>query len=559
MSYEQTLVSTEKQFLRQADSRKALGSTNERKQMSTKTTLKRIALVAVTALGFGTLSLVTTPAANALGASAATAISATDVTTARVGVAVTVPVTFTLPSSTVVGTDSILVLARVTSAPLNSASVDRAADGAGNGAVAATASSTNLNWSAGSSGSGSYGSVTTDTDNGTSSGSGDSRDNWSAANVYTTGSADTATTMTLNLTFTPDQAGTYQILIATGSNNGSYDTAAELVGLTTASAVQNLTSGTVNITTSGAPTTATLAAVTTGAPAGGSVGALYKVTLNGALTASEKIVLSSTSSTVTFKDHTGSALSVSSTLINTDFTNGVAYFTAQNSAAETATITATGGGLLSSAITSSTSFTTTTASNGSVTIGRVASTTSMGSDSANNTDTTTTMYSAARTTSAAQSVTLTGTAANVEYVRVTDTNGLVTGKALAKYDKVATIGSAGTVTFSATATLGAGKTVTYALPGSTSAAITTMVITGRASTVTTVTATNATRRAATGATESFVVTVKDQFGSAMADQTVTVTVSGRNPLRQALLTQQTLPVRLLTPLQILELQERQIL
>jgi len=273
MSYEQPLV--RRVDLRQADSGKALGSTfNERKQMSTKTTLKRIALVAVSALGFGTLSLVTSPAANALGASAATAISASDVTTARVGVAVTFPVTFTLPSSTVVGTDSILVLARVTSSPANSASVERAADGAGNGAVAATASSTNLNWSAGSSGSGSYGSVTSDTDNSVSGSVVTTGvENWAAANVYTTGSADTATTMTLNLTFTPDQAGTYQILIATGSNSGSYDTAAELVALTTAAVVQNLTTGTVNITTAGAPTTATLAAVTTGAPKAGSVGA----------------------------------------------------------------------------------------------------------------------------------------------------------------------------------------------------------------------------------------------------------------------------------------------
>jgi len=54
---EQTLISDEKAFLSQADSKKAFGSTSfERKQMSTKTTLKRIALVAVSALGFGLLS-----------------------------------------------------------------------------------------------------------------------------------------------------------------------------------------------------------------------------------------------------------------------------------------------------------------------------------------------------------------------------------------------------------------------------------------------------------------------------------------------------------------------
>ena len=42
--------------LYQADLGKSSGSTNERKQMSTKTTLKRIALVAVSALGFGLMS-----------------------------------------------------------------------------------------------------------------------------------------------------------------------------------------------------------------------------------------------------------------------------------------------------------------------------------------------------------------------------------------------------------------------------------------------------------------------------------------------------------------------
>ena len=44
--------------LYQADFGKYSGSTNERKQMSTKTTLKRIALVAVSALGFGLMSSV---------------------------------------------------------------------------------------------------------------------------------------------------------------------------------------------------------------------------------------------------------------------------------------------------------------------------------------------------------------------------------------------------------------------------------------------------------------------------------------------------------------------
>ena len=71
---EQTLISDEKAFSRQADPKKAFGSTfNERKQMSTKTSIKRIALVAVSALGFGLLSLV--PASGATGASQAATLT----------------------------------------------------------------------------------------------------------------------------------------------------------------------------------------------------------------------------------------------------------------------------------------------------------------------------------------------------------------------------------------------------------------------------------------------------------------------------------------------------
>ena len=59
-----TLITYERALTAQADLRKFRGSTIERKQMSTKTTFKRVALVAVAALGFGMLSVV---AANAVG------------------------------------------------------------------------------------------------------------------------------------------------------------------------------------------------------------------------------------------------------------------------------------------------------------------------------------------------------------------------------------------------------------------------------------------------------------------------------------------------------------
>jgi len=61
---EQTLISDEKAFSRRAGREKVFRSTiNERKQMSTKTSIKRIALVAVSALGFGLLSVMPAKAA----------------------------------------------------------------------------------------------------------------------------------------------------------------------------------------------------------------------------------------------------------------------------------------------------------------------------------------------------------------------------------------------------------------------------------------------------------------------------------------------------------------
>jgi hypothetical protein len=58
-----TLITYERALEAQAELRKFRGSTIERKQMSTKTTFKRVALVAVAALGFGTLSVAPSQAA----------------------------------------------------------------------------------------------------------------------------------------------------------------------------------------------------------------------------------------------------------------------------------------------------------------------------------------------------------------------------------------------------------------------------------------------------------------------------------------------------------------
>jgi len=96
MTYEKALIS-------QAELRIVRGSTNERKQMSTKTLRKRIALVAVSALGFGLISVAPSNAAATAASislnkgtitAGAESISATitgAATTASIGIRVTTP------------------------------------------------------------------------------------------------------------------------------------------------------------------------------------------------------------------------------------------------------------------------------------------------------------------------------------------------------------------------------------------------------------------------------------------------------------------------------------
>jgi hypothetical protein len=326
--------------------------------MSTKTTFKRIALVAVAALGMGVLTSVAPASAGQITPST---ISFGTATNLRAGVAGSVNVTFALPAGAATG-DTFTVLARVTSAPATSFATKKSAV-PGTDAISSTAASASngIWWSKAASGSGSYGDFGTDSDGSSdnstnlynTAGTGsDGVNDWTTVTGYELAADDSKTSMSLTLNFKPDASGSYNILVVLGtSSNASYDVASELNGATSTNLTTNLTSSVATFTTGSSPTTATLAAVTTGAPKGGTVGALWKITLDGGLGTSETIKLTSNSSTVTFKNYTGASALTNSTLVASDFVAGVAYFTVQNSVAETATITATGTGLLSSAVT----------------------------------------------------------------------------------------------------------------------------------------------------------------------------------------------------------------
>lgn len=107
MSYESALFS-------QAEPRIVRGSTIERKQMSTKTTIKRIALVSVAALSLGVLSVAPSNAAAQLDS---LAVSATSTTQVAGSTAATTEVVVTASLAGKKGVDTITVTATIVSGP----------------------------------------------------------------------------------------------------------------------------------------------------------------------------------------------------------------------------------------------------------------------------------------------------------------------------------------------------------------------------------------------------------------------------------------------------------
>ena len=112
------LMSYEKELLTRADLRIVRGSTIERKQMSTKTTFKRIALVTVAALGFGVMSVVPSNAATS-----ADVLTISSATASMKDSETSTATTATLAFFGDAATDSMTVSAFVTSSPSGSTAV----------------------------------------------------------------------------------------------------------------------------------------------------------------------------------------------------------------------------------------------------------------------------------------------------------------------------------------------------------------------------------------------------------------------------------------------------
>ena len=515
--------------LYQADSGKALESTFiERKQMSTKTTLKRIALVAVSALGFGLMNVIVVAPASATPREA-TAITVGTVPTCRTAALCSIPVTFNLPAATVVNTDSFTVVAKVTAAPAASNSVGAAASGSVSAVTSTVASDANMLWSKPSSGSGSNGSVNAGIYNAAGA---TSANNWAHSASYTTGTGDLAGQVTLNFKFKADASGTYTILFAAVPVT-STETLAATGAIAT---LAGYTSASASVVTGSAPTTVTLTNTGGGTAATsvtGSSGALLKIS-GAVLAGAESITLTGSTTTIGFND---------SVLTASDFSNGTAYVNVTNSAAETASVTASQSGTLTGMTASSLAITWAAPST------QVAPT--VGFSSTDTTDyaggTIAGVDNVVQVSTTRTTQTLRVTLASQEdattdfktFVNITDVSAKISGQSTLSWSRLVTIAAGDTYAdLTLTATLLNGQEW-YGTLYTTSTSADTAGTEGATRTATTAaiyptdggvrsSSTITAVRAATGSTSTYFARITDQFTGGMSGESVTVTLVGRN-------------------------------
>ena len=480
----------------QADLEKSSGSTNERKQMSTKTTLKRIALVAVSALGFGLLSVMPAKAADESGNIDSISVSAAF--NPRVGESATITAVLTDNAAGIAASDTVRIGARFLTdggKPVGSSST--LAVGIFNHAATASTAA---------------GSITTT----------------QGADVRLSGSTNgtgyTTATIYNAVNFEPDVAGTYKLLVWVDSDANNSFTAGEK-------------SASVTLTTTGSPTSVVLTKVSSGNPAistgAWDTGALYSVEVKNAsgrtrLTADEAISLTSSISTTTFKDEDNST--AATTVAYDDiYDNGLYYFYAVSTAAakSTPTITVTAnGGEIAAGVSASLATT--------FDLPVVAATLSTISDAtATNTDgLASTLATDAFDVAPLSAVSLRAvgdTADEVVAAEITDTDGDLSGVFGAVYTQVAVVGAS--TTFYATfsfggANLQAGHTWAADITDDSAAKTLTATAVTRAADATTVAPSSI--RVVKGSAITFSGTTTDQYDAAIAGATVSWSVSGAN-------------------------------
>jgi hypothetical protein len=483
------LIPYEQAFFVPAAIKKSLIATKERKQMSTKTSFKRIALVAVSALGFGLMS--TVPANAGDGDAAVTAVSAGTPGIARVGVTSgTTTITLTVPAATA----DIDLTAQITSAP-------------------STSTAAVLSVAAGTATGGSFADTATKTASALAAPLNDATgvaiaDGFSAP-------AAPATTATVTVSLRADVAGTYTILVAAG-------------GSATTGYAAGMKSASYSVTTRGAPTSMSISnvgQVVENAAAG--FGVNTQVTLKDAdgnatiLGNLEAIDVASSNTTTT--DVTNCAGVALATLASPSAT-GVYSLCVEDdtiAASGTAVITFTGAGTLPATFTSNTTVT-------------VVNTTAA--------------PAAAQTLTSATGYALNG---GVYYTAAKTSHGFTYAEAVAADSTFGVeVNQTGTgardyatsvVVPAADDTVDFSVATTFSSTGITSLAVN---MTGRAAVTITREAAVANKIAIegqssvlvpTGSTVPMTVSIKDQFGNAVANTAITVVATGRTAIASTVL------------------------
>jgi trimeric autotransporter adhesin len=510
--------------------------------MSTKTTFKRIALVAVAALGFGVLTSVA-PASAAVGTLAPTALTVGTIPTAQVGVALSTPITITAAASALdlAGSDTTTINVRVTSAPVGSAF--RGVAGASKLVDGTTAGTFIAPTFASGSTVGAQISFTAVSGGLVSTTAGIATDQLTVGTNFTTSPktaaqklAGTAGSLTANIT--PDVAGTYTVLVSTSTTYATGDTA---TGIAYAAGQVSVS---YTFTTGATASSVVLSAVTGAAPVGGS-GRIYKATIKDStgvaaqLGVGETINLTSNSTTSRFTTYTpvtGAIIAdatTSATLTSTNFSGGVAYFKVADTAAAAASsvISATGSGTLSATVTGTATDTTVltealttpvmSKTTGWVITGSGHSGYAAGADTSSTT-VTSHSYLLSATTAASADV--------VADINVTDTSGRITGVVGAVYDYALTL--AGTTAAPTVASANVAIKATLSTVGNrftaSSGAATVTVTSVLAAAIAPTASPTVTVRGSVGGSIVYTVNVTDQYGIALANQAVTVTTTGRN-------------------------------
>jgi hypothetical protein len=465
--------------------------------MSTKTTFKRVALVAVASLGFGVLTSVA-PASAAQVTLVPTAVTAGTSAPARVGASSSTTITLTHQSLATADTGTVIVAAAITAAPTGS-TVRTTTNSSTNGVSIASGTT------------------------GTASNQAYATAGKASADVARTGHTAAVTTTNFKLNFTPDVAGSYTILISTGA---------------TAYATGNPSTAIV-ITTVGAPTAMTVASLGGAVVGGGSTGQAFELSLKDAngnatvLGPNESILLSTTDDKVAI--HDGAGVAVSSFGVNGDIA-GAYYFNVKPVNTTLTTITAgaavislKGSGLLPATLMTNTSATKVAGSDWANGDAVAAITCTTAASCLNNTAATATAFTTGSTILANGGAGLTvsgltsATTAKNYFVKVTTAAGDTYDSAMTVAATAAAgTANAGTATFSApaaTTTLTSSVVIdgiTLTFKGATPAAYT-IAVQGQASVL-----------SATAGSNKFVALVSDQFGSAIANVSVDVAVAGRN-------------------------------